>query len=535
MAYRQYRTLISTVAQSARRTGLGSGASFTPACAVATGSSWSSHDHTKYLAAGAIAGLALLLKSTGTESECSERRFTLKEVAEKDGGPQSGGQILVTFKGGVYDITEFVASHPGGQSKIRLAAGKSLEPFWQLFPFHLEQAQVSELLKGMRVGALAESEQVAQVDSADPFSKDPARHPALILHSTRPCNAEVPAELLTESYVTPASLWYIRNHHPVPLVKEEDYKLKVDGRASGGFVVELSLAQLRALPAITLVATMQCSGNRRGDMNKVSKASGTSWGQGAISTAEWTGPRLSDVLRLAGVHSESEGAKHACFQAMDEMQASVPCGKALERAGDAILALEMNGEPLPREHGFPVRAVVPGYVGVRNVKWVNEVRLSQEEALGDWQRGLNYKILPPGLSSAEGVDLSTVPAMQEASVFSGITGAEGGEEAGLVDAKGWAWAGGGRGIARVDISADGGKTWKMANIVQGAGQPAGREWAWVFWEASGVVADGQSGEVEVISRAIDKCYNSQPENASHIWNMRGLGNNSWFRRKFQLE
>ena len=102
--------------------------------------------------------------------------------------------------------------------------------------------------------------------------------------------------------------------------------------------------------------------------------------------------------------------------------------------------------------------------------------------------------------------------------------------------KGWAWAGGGRGIARVDISTDGGAHWHPAELTEGTSQPSGREWAWVFFEASDVPHQATHGQnLEVISRAVDKCYNVQPEHADHIWNIRGLGNNSWFRRTVKVE
>jgi sulfite oxidase len=123
----------------------------------------------------------------------------------------------VAYGDGVYDITNFIQSHPGGTAKISLAAGKSLEPFWHLFPFHFDQQQVKDHLKGMRIGTLDPADVAAAQTTAsksndnDPFSKDPARHPALKIHSMRPCNAEVPDSLLTESYLTPEDLFYIRS------------------------------------------------------------------------------------------------------------------------------------------------------------------------------------------------------------------------------------------------------------------------------------------------------------------------------------
>jgi sulfite oxidase len=503
------------------------------------------------------AGVAAFLLGSGavtTSADGDERIYSLSEVAKRDGSQGSGGRVWVSYGDGVFDITKFIESHPGGSAKISLAAGKALEPFWRLFPFHFEQSQVKDLLKDMRVGSLdpadieATARTAAKSSQDDPFWNDPARHPALKIHGEKPCNAEVPDSLLTETYVTPADLFYIRHHHPVPFLKdpERDYKLVVDGSVAGGFKLELDLRQLRLLPQHEVTSTLQCSGNRRGDMNKVKKTSGTSWGQGAISTATWSGPRLADLLHLAGVSSldtaEDLGATHACFTALDDMAASVPADKVLRRNADAIIALEMNGEPLPREHGFPARVIVPGVVAVRNVKWVKEVALAKEEAFGDWQRGLNYKVLPPNLSSAQGVDLSKFPAVMEASVFSGITaieqsgeGSEDSDSKLTVDAKGWAWAGGGRGIARVDVSADGGKTWHEAAVTDGGEQPIGREWAWVFWEAPDVEATATDGAVEVVSRAVDKSYNSQPENAAHLWNIRGLCNNSWYRRSLKVD
>jgi len=410
--------------------------------------------------------------------------------------------------------------------------------------------------------AEAERQAAAKEARDDPFANDPERHPALHLHSRKPCNAELPAELLTENYITPAELWYIRHHNPVPQVHdaENTFRLTVDLGALGRGKRSFSLAELRALPQHRIVATMQCSGNRRRDMSQSQKTSGTYWGQGAISTAQWEGPRLLDVLRAAGVSSkeledlEDQGVNHVCFRALDSVSASITAERATRRSADVILALKMNGDTLPRDHGFPVRAVVPGVVGVRNVKWVDQATLSAEEALGDWQRGLNYKILPPNLWDAKNVDLTSIPAMQEASVFSGITHVEqawkdadhdddegGGHQQAtshrhFVDAKGWAWAGGGRGVARVDVSADGGETWTPAQITHGGNQKPGREWAWVFWQADGVPAERhEDGTARVISRAVDKAYNAQPEQPGPIWNIRGLGNNSWFAKNVELE
>jgi sulfite oxidase len=127
---------------------------------------------------------------------------------------------------------------------------------------------------------------------------------------------------------------------------------------------------------------------------------GSSWGVSAISTAEWRGAKLSDILAATiGItvdHIDDSGAingfQHVQFISEDGMEASIPLIKALDRRGDVLLAYEMNGEDVPPQHGWPVRVIVPGHVGVRNVKWIKSIRLAAEEARGPWQRGMAYKV-----------------------------------------------------------------------------------------------------------------------------------------------
>ncbi len=436
------------------------------------------------------------------------------------------------------------------------------------------------LMEDMIIGKLDEKsqdeiddqmEKIAE-ENDDPYINEPLdRSERLIVHGDQPMNAEVPAELITESYITPNELFYIRHHHPVPLLMEEEvenFEIEVD---LSNFVdattasttninnkrSKISLDKIKKLPKVEITTTMQCSGNRRGDMNKVKRTSGTAWGQGAISTAKWGGARLVDVLKLAGVDNPYEltdrdgTQKHVRFESLDGMKASIAMEKATNPYGDVIVAYEMNGEPIPREHGFPLRTIVPGYSAVRNVKWVKKIELSTEEAEGAWQRGLNYKTLPPNVTNAKSINLEKMPSMTESSLFSGITKMEvvkgqgessevndsndgnDGNKA-LVKAKGWAWAGGGRNVVRVDVTGDGGKSWTTANIVQGGDQKFGRAWAWVFWECDVPVDVQEDGTVSLASKAVDMAFNSQPENADHGWNVRGLGNNSWYRAETKI-
>ncbi|XP_016160412.1 PREDICTED: sulfite oxidase, mitochondrial, partial [Ficedula albicollis] len=222
-----------------------------------------------------------------------------------------------------------------------------------------------------------------------PFAGDPPRHPALRVNSLKPFNAEPPPELLTQSFLTPNELFFTRNHLPVPAVDPGSYRLRVEG--PGGRSLSLSLAELRQrFPKHEVIATLQCAGNRRSEMSRVRPVKGLAWDIGAISTARWGGARLRDVLLAAGLGDKTgdDGEWHVCFEGLDAdasgtpYGASIPLKRALSAEAEVLLAYEMNGQELPRDHGFPVRVLVPGVVGARN--WGRGAHL--EPARGAEQR-----------------------------------------------------------------------------------------------------------------------------------------------------
>mmetsp|Transcript_12377 Transcript_12377/g.35912 ORF Transcript_12377/g.35912 Transcript_12377/m.35912 type:complete len:475 (+) Transcript_12377:2-1426(+) len=471
----------------------------------------------------------------------------------------------------------------------------------------------------MVIGRLAETDQDSvdeQMDviyetSEDPFAHEPVRHKALRVHSEQSMNAETPEELLTENYLTPTPLFYIRHHHPVPFLTTQqiqNYRLEIDlgdGAISkkktkkkktkkNAANIKLSLEDLKKLPKTEIVATLQCSGNRRSEYNKYQRTTGTVWGQGALSTAKWGGVLLKDVLDHLGVEPD-EAMEHARFYSLDGVMASVGVEKALNPYGDVLIAYEMNDEILPRDHGYPLRVsyfalrkcgsrrvetyaylshtfnlhtqiIIPGYAGIRNVKWLSKIEFAKEEAEGAWQRGLNYKILPPSVTDASDVNITEMPSMMEASIFSGITKMEILNAKKLrkakpgdvihVNVQGWAWAGGGRNVVRVDAASTNAvasnmkssnddddspvlsssvSPWVTATLKEGSEQRRGRAWAWTFWEAKNVPAIvNKDRTIEIACKAIDSAFNVQPESSDHVWNVRGLGNNSWFRMKYQL-
>lgn len=490
--------------------------------------------------------------------------YTSADVAKNNG--KNGSSIWMSYGGIIYDVTHFIHNHPGGSERILLAAGSAVEPYWHLYRQHFATDLPMQLMERMIVGRLAEEDQDAidaqmeqmAEENEDPYVHEPTRSDVLIVHGDQPMNAEVPADVLTSSYITPSDVFYIRHHHPVPFLTSNDsanFSLDIDINVGGDAkdaknkkTFKVTMEDLKKLPKVEVVATLQCSGNRRGDMNSVKRTSGTAWSQGAISTSKWGGARLTDVLKLAGVEdpvalTEQDGIqKHVRFESLDGMRASIHMEKATNPYGDVIVAYEMNDEPLTRDHGYPLRVVVPGYAAVRNVKWLKRIEIATSEAEGAWQQGLNYKTLPPSVTDAKSINLEKMPSMTEVAVFSGITHIDTEEnnlsktkskskskpgKTVMVKAKGWAWSGGGRNIVRVDLTGDGGSSWATANIVEGEDQKFGRAWAWVFWECEVPAVVKKDGTVQLSSKAVDLAFNSQPESVAHAWNVRGLGNNSW--------
>jgi sulfite oxidase len=213
--------------------------------------------------------------------------FTKAEV-EKHASLDAG--VWIIFRGGVYDITRFIANHPGGVDKILTAAGGSVEPFWSLYRQHLQPAagagappvpkdHVTEILAPLQVGWLDPAEAAAAAAARsddDPYRDEPERHPALRLLSVTPCSAETPAQFMGDSYLTPNALWYVRNHHPVPRLDAASFTLTVQSDG-GERTTTYTLEQLRALPRHSVTASMQCGGNRRGELNEVCRTRDLVW------------------------------------------------------------------------------------------------------------------------------------------------------------------------------------------------------------------------------------------------------------------
>ncbi|MGX6446458.1 sulfite oxidase [Patulibacter sp. S7RM1-6] len=344
---------------------------------------------------------------------------------------------------------------------------------------------------------------------------------SMIVHTADPMNAETSREALGEHDLTPVDRFYVRNHGPVPETDPDMWTLHVDGLV--GRPLTLSLEDLRALPRREVAATLQCAGNRRAGLLEVRDIPGEEpWGPGATGTATWAGATLADVLSLARPGAD---ATHVGFVGADlsaeaeptqQFGGSVPLEKGLR--GEVLLAYEMNGAPLPAVHGAPVRAVVPGYIGARSVKWLHRIELRDAPWEG-WFQDVVYRLLQPGQEPGSGVGMALGEVALNAEILTPDDGAQ--VPAGTVELRGYAFAGGERHVARVDVSADDGRTWTSAELAEDLGR-----WAWRRWRAE---LHLDPGDHELVVRAWDSAAASQPEHPGPLWNPKGYVNNAWGR------
>ncbi|KAH6823777.1 sulfite oxidase [Perilla frutescens var. hirtella] len=278
-----------------------------------------------------------------------------------------------------------------------------------------------------------------------------------------------------------------------------------------GIPIELFMKDIWKLPKYNVTATLQCAGNRRTAMSKTRPIKGVGWDVAAIKNAVWGGAKLADVLELVGIPKCSRvtpsGQKHVEFVSIDKCKT------------------------LNRDHGYPLRVIVPGVIGARSVKWLDSINIIVEECQGFFMQR-DYEMFPPSVDW-NNISWPTRRPQMDFPVQSAICSLDDVNlvKPGKITVKGYAASGGGRGIERVDISIDGGKTWVEASKSQKAGFPynsdyeSSDKWAWVLFEAEANIPQS----TEIVAKAVDVAGNVQPENVNDIWNLRGILNTSWHR------
>lgn len=456
-----------------------------------------------------------------------------------------------------------------------MAGGADLAPFWNVYRQHY-RGHVVAWMEKYRVGTLSADDR-AKVEAEsfefpDAFEDDPKRDPDLLGTTQKPWCGEPRIEKLIQSYYTPNGLFYVRNHLPVPDIADDEWELEVSGNGIRTHTFTLNDLKTK-FKKHDVVSTLQCAGNRREDFHDVDKQIFISphWVAASISNAKWSGVRLRDVLEHCGLpvddmalrRKRPAGTEHVQFEGYDEDETglnfggSIPIDKAVDPYGDVILAYEMNGEPLPRDHGKPVRAVVPGHAGARQVKWLSKVIVSEVESNRPWHQK-SYRGFAPDVSFEEhlskwpkGLRLDQAPIVQEMPVQSLVcypppnarVGTKGGD--GTITIKGVAWAGGGSGINRVDVSIDGGKVYTAAELFKPVSQGRRQQWAWTQFEKTFTLPPrvqaqlkaGREVKLTVTSKAVDAMFNTQPpaEVKERYYNARGVCINHEYVVPFTLD
>jgi sulfite oxidase len=340
----------------------------------------------------------------------------------------------------------------------------------------------------------------------------------LVVHELEPFNAETGMESLSDP-VTATDAFYVRGHGTVPEIDPAAWRLRVGGLV--GRELSLSLDTLQeAFRERTVTATLQCAGNRRSRLMDIRDIPGEApWGPGATGTAIWSGVSLADVLALAG---PLPGASDVGFEGADlspdakpvqHYGGSIPLDKACR--SEVLLAWAMNGDPLAAVHGAPVRVVVPGYIGARSVKWLERIELRSEPWSGYFQH-IAYRLVPADGTPGPGVGMPLGLVALNSEILSPRDGDT--VPAGSIEVRGYAFAGGDRYVARVDVSVDAGASWRQAEFLDDLGR-----WAWRHWRIS---VELNPGEHELLVRAWDSSAATQPEDDAALWNPKGYVNNA---------
>jgi DMSO/TMAO reductase YedYZ molybdopterin-dependent catalytic subunit len=362
--------------------------------------------------------------------------------------------------------------------------------------------------------ALAEGTRAEAVLDALPGKKP------LIKLAYRPPNYETPIDYLG-SAITPNDAFFVRYHlSDIPQVDAKAWKLAIGGEGANG-QAQLTLDDLKGMPAAEVVAVCQCSGNRRGLFQP--HVPGVQWGYGAMGCARWKGPKLKDVLDKVGIKKEAieivlDGADRGVTDKTPDFVKSVPVWKAMEDT--TIIAYEMNGQPLPHWNGFPARIIVPGWTATYWVKHVTSINAVTKPFEGFWMKSA-YRIPVgkfPVVSHFATQETAANTPITEMVVNSLITSpAEGAAiKAGSnVTVAGIAWDGG-YGIQSVDVSSDSGKTWSAARLGEDHGRFAFRPWNFDF-------APRAAGRQTVMARAMNKI--GQAQTAELIANPAGYHHN----------
>ncbi|KAI4211567.1 MAG: hypothetical protein LQ351_005608 [Letrouitia transgressa] len=351
------------------------------------------------------------------------------------------------------------------------------------------------------------------------------KHPEMLHLLQFPYNGEPPKRLVTAKAITPNSLHFVRNHGGIPIINKDKWSLELDGLVGNPKSYKLEdLMNESKFPRIEKLVTIQCSGTRRIEQISLYAGQGDEvpqapWAEGAIGTAKYVGISLKKVIKDCG--GLKDGAKHlelygaeTYFKNNEVMNyvVSVPWSKV--KANEVLLAWEMNGEPLPKIHGYPLRVVVLGYIGARSTKWLYRIRAIENPSPAPVQSKeylyFNQQVGKHNQRPTDGIQIQEMPV--SSAIMSPWT-KQVVIHNGKIHCKGWAYSGGGRWPERVELSSDGGFSWYA---VPNENLSSKHKWTWRNWEMD--LPCDVEGWIEIVCRCWDNSLNTQPLNVRAAWN-----------------
>ncbi|XP_062110766.1 nitrate reductase [NADH]-like [Humulus lupulus] len=375
------------------------------------------------------------------------------------------------------------------------------------------------------------------------------RNPSMVrLTGKHPFNSEPPlTRLMHYGFITPVPLHYVRNHGAVPKANWAEWSVEVTGLVKRP--TRFTMDQLvNEFPSREFAATLVCAGNRRKEQNMVKKTIGFNWGAGGISNSVWRGVPLRALLKRCGIMTRKNKALNVCFEGAEDLPGgggkygtSIKKEFAMDPSRDIILAYMQNGELLAPDHGFPVRMIIPGFIGGRMVKWLRRIIVTTPECDSHYHFKDN-RVLPSHvdaeLANTESWWYKPEHIINELNINSVITTPCHGEILPInswttqrpYTLKGYAYSGGGKKVTRVEITMDGEETWQVCKLDHPEKpNKYGKYWCWCFWSFEVAEVLNLLVAKEIAVRAWDETHNTQPEKL--IWNVMGMMNNCWFRVK----
>jgi sulfite oxidase len=333
----------------------------------------------------------------------------------------------------------------------------------------------------------------------------------MITLSPQPLDLEMPVDAFIDE-ITPVENFFVRSHTYIPEVKLADWKLSIDGVVEKPLV--LTFDDLKQMPRTELVSVLECAGNGRSFYSP--RVAGAQWRFGAVGCGRWTGVRLRDVLDKVGLKSSATelllSGADVPLGKMPAFQRTITVAKALDP--DTLLAYEMNGEPLTREHGFPLRLITPGWASDSWVKWLQHIEVLDHEFEGFWMKTA-YRHPKMHVAPGSTVDPKDMIPVTDLNVKSVIAHPGDWAKPGKISVVGVAWSNASP-VAKVDVSTDAGKTWSAAKLIGPGTRYGFRKWSYT-WKA-------QEGQHTLISRATNAKGESQPleeewNPSGYLWNV----------------